>query len=192
MDLILLEPGDPELVLGKKKSDWTTADSQIGEQWRDNALFKEIGPCLQLVSMYQGMKQQMTTDVANSARTSGRPVITEFTCVKHTDRTSVKLYDLCLRAKPLGSGDKQPTKLHFARRASDQTVNLMTIWLRDAMVSEIQLQTEPGDAPTERFKLNFTEILWFYDTQLVGTDPADKSSAGWSLARNRPITAFTS
>jgi type VI secretion system secreted protein Hcp len=192
MHLILLEPGDPELVLGKKKSDWTIADSQIGEQWRDNALFREIGPCLQLVSMYQGMKQQMTTDVANSARTSGRPVITEFTCVKHTDRTSVKLYDLCLRAKPLGSGDKQPTKLHFARHASDHAFNLMTIWLRDAMVSEIQLQTEPDGAQTERFKLNFTEILWFYDTQLAGTDSADKSSAGWSLARNCPVTAFRS
>jgi type VI secretion system secreted protein Hcp len=192
MDLILLEPGDPELVFGKKKGDCTTADSQIDEQWRDNTLFKEVGPCLRLVSMHQGMKQQITTDVSNSARTAGRPIITEFTCVKHTDRTSVKLYDLCLRAKPLGRGDKQPTKLHFARRASDQTVNLMTIWLRDAIVSEIQLQAEADDAPTERFKLNFTEILWFYDTQLVGTDPTGKSSAGWSLARNLPITAFTS
>lgn len=191
MDLILLEPGDPQLFLGNEKNAWPTVAGLSGEQWRGNAPFTDVGPCLQLVSMHQGMKQQMTTDVSNSARTSGRPIVTEFTCVKHLDAASVKLYELCLRAKPLGIGDKQPTKLHIARRAGDQTTKLMTIWLRDAMVSEIQLQTHPDDAPTEQVKLNFTEILWFYETQLADTDLTSKSAAGWSLARNRPITAFT-
>lgn len=191
MDLILLEPGDTSLVFGNEKNDWGTGGSLIDDQWRDKDALNGIGSCLELVSMHQGMKQQMTTDVSNSARTSGRPVITEFTCVKYVDKTSVKLYDLCLRAKPLGAGEKQPTKLYIARNSGDQTANLMTIWLRDAMISEIQLQTHPDDMPTEQFKLNFTEILWFYTVQLADTNILGKRAAGWSLARNRPITAFT-
>jgi type VI secretion system secreted protein Hcp len=59
------------------------------------------------------------------------------------------------------------------------------------MISEIQLQTHPDDMPTEQFKLNFTEILWFYTVQLADTKILGKRASGWSLARNRPITAFT-
>jgi type VI secretion system secreted protein Hcp len=191
MDLILLVPGDTNAVFGTEKNDWGTGGSLIDDQWRDKDALNGIGQCLELVSMHQGMKQQMTTDVSNSARTSGRPIITEFTCVKYVDKTSVKLYDMALRAQPLGADKGQPTKLYIARNSGDQTANIMTIWLRDAMISEIQLQTHPDDMPTEQFKLNFTEILWFYTVQLADTKILGKRASGWSLARNRPITAFT-
>jgi type VI secretion system secreted protein Hcp len=191
MDLILLEPGDAKAVFGAEKNDWSTGDSLIDSQWTDKDALAGLGQCLELVSMHQGMKQQMTTDVSNSARTSGRPVITEFTCVKYVDKTSVQLYDLCLRAQPLGAGKDQPTKLYIARNSGDQTANIMIIWLRDAMISEMQLQTHPDDMPTEQFKLNFTEILWFYTVQQADSAVLGKRASGWSLLRNRPITAFT-
>lgn len=187
MNRIFLEPGDPKLVFGADSN-----GSLIDAQWRDQEALNGIGPCIELVSMHQGMKQQMTTDVSNSARTSGRPVITEFTCVKYVDRTSVKLYEMCLRAQPLDTAGKQPTRLHLVHQEDDQLRKLMTIELRSAIISEIQLQTHPNDMPTEQFKLNFTEIMWFHtEQQRDGTDAPLKRAAGWSLARNRPITAFT-
>jgi type VI secretion system secreted protein Hcp len=192
MDLILLEPGDAPTVFGAgDTNDWETGGSLIDNVWRDADVLKNLGQCMELVSLHQGMKQQMTTDVSNSARTSGRPVITEFTCVKYVDKTSVKLYDMCLRALPLGAGKDKPTKLYIARNSGDKTANLMTIWLRDAMISEIQLQTHPDDMPTEQFKISFTEILWHFTVQLASTKILGKKTAGWSLARNRPITEFT-
>ncbi|MES2192366.1 MAG: type VI secretion system tube protein Hcp [Pseudomonadota bacterium] len=192
MDLILLQPGDETEMFGSEKNDWDTAGSLIDNKWRDTDQLKSIGQCIEIVSMHQGMKQQMTTDVSNSARTSGRPVITEFTCVKYVDKNSVKMFDLCLRAKPLGSGKDQPTKLYIARNSGEQTANIITIWLRDAMVSEVQLQTHPDDMPTEQFKLNFTEILWYYTMQRADTGIVmGKRMSGWSMARNRPITEFT-
>lgn len=188
MNRLFLEPGDPKLVFGADNN-----GSLIDDQWRDKEALNGIGPCIELVSMHQGMKQQITTDVSSSARTSGRPIITEFTCVKYIDGTSVKLYELCLRAQPLGTTDKQPTRLHLMRQTGDQVRKLMTIELRDALISEIQLQTDADDMPTEQFKLNFTEIMWFHtEQQRGGTDAATKRAAGWSLARNRPIGAFTS
>lgn len=190
MDVILLEPGEPKAVFSTPDG-WATGASLSDNAWRDADALKHLGPCLELVSLHQGMKQQMTTDVSNAARTSGRPIITEFTCVKYVDQASVKLYDMCLRAQALGTTDKQPTKLHIARNAGDKTASLMTIWLRDAMISEIQLQTHADGMPTEQFKLNFTEILWRFTVPMGDANVADQRVAGWSLARNRPITAFT-
>lgn len=189
MELILLEPGNGECVFGKVPDGESKGIDAI---WRDAAALRGMGRCIELVSLHQGMKQQITTDVSNSARTSGRPVITEFTCVKYVDATSVKLYDLCLRAKPLGSGPDQPTRLYIARQTGDKMANIITIALRDALISEIQLQTHPDDMPTEQFKLNFTEILWTYSVQQADGQPGDQQTTGWSLMRNRPIGALTS
>jgi type VI secretion system secreted protein Hcp len=188
MDLILLQPGNPE-VFGGKENTWDDGGSLIDNVWRDEVL--SLGQCIELVSMHQGMKQQITTDVSNSARTSGRPIITEFTCVKYVDKTSVKFYEYCLRAEPLGKGKDQPTKLYVARNSGDKTANIITISLRDAIISEIQLQTHPDDMPTEQFKLNFTEILWTYTVQRADMGSAGNMSTGWSIARNRPIGQFT-
>lgn len=189
MDLILLEPGNTE-VFGGDDNGWTTGGSLIDSEWRDDNI--KFGQCLELVSVHQGMKQQVTTDVSNSARTSGRPIITEFTCVKYVDKTSVKFYDYCLRALPLGKGKDQPTKIYVCRNSGDNTANIMTFVLRDAIISEIQFQSHPDDMPTEQFKLNFTEILWEFTVQNADTSRASgKKSSGWSMARNRPIGQFT-
>lgn len=184
MDLILLQPGDPDVFGG------SDAGSLIDGDWRDDILTITDKPCIELVSIHQGMKQQVTTDVSNRARTSGRPIITEFTCTKYVDATSVKFYEYCLRAEPIGKGDAA-TKIFICRNSGDATANIMTFSIRDALISEIQFQSHPDDMPTEQFKLNFTEILWDYTVQNVDTSRAGKKSAGWSLMRNRPIGAFT-
>lgn len=188
MDLILLEPGNPDLVFGKAPDG---GNAGIDANWRDAAALQGMGPCIELLSLHQGMKQQVTTDVSNSARTSGRPVISAFSCVKYVDQTSVKLYELCLRAEPLGRGAAQPTRLYIARLSSSKTANIMTIALRDALISEIQLQTSPDDMPTEQFKLSFTAILWSHSVQQTDGQPPSQHTTGCSLARNRPIGAFT-
>lgn len=192
MDLILLQPGNSDVFGGDTSNDWTTGGSLIDGEWRDDILKIADKPCIELVSVHQGMKQQVTTDVSNSARTSGRPIITEFTCVKYVDKTSVKFYEYCLRAEPLGKDKDNPTKLYICRNSGDKTANIMTFTLRDALISEIQFQSHPDDMPTEQFKLNFTEILWQFTVQLANTDRVSGvKSAGWSLARNRPIGQLT-
>jgi type VI secretion system secreted protein Hcp len=187
MDLILLQPGDDAIFGGAIKG--ANGSTGIDNNWRDKVL--DLGPCLELVSIHQGMKQQVTTDVSNLARTSGRPIITEFTCVKYVDKTSVKFYDYCLRAEPLGKGPKKPTMLYIGRNSSENTANIMTFALRDAIITEIQFQSHPDDMPTEQFKLNFTEILWTYTVQLPDMKAGGNMKAGWSLLRNRPIGDFT-
>lgn len=197
MDLILLQPGNKAVFGDNDSNGWTTGGSLIdagpgGTAYGlDDPIAKQFGQCIELVSVHQGMKQQVTTDVSNSARTSGRPIITEFTCVKYVDKTSVKFYEFCLRAEPLGKGKDQPTKIYILRNSGDKTANILTFHLRDALISEIQFQSHPDDMPTEQFKLNFTEILWEYTVQNADTSRAGIKSSGWSLARNRVIGSFT-
>lgn len=187
MDLILLEPGNRALF------DGLSSASERGDIVRDKwpGLLPELGPCIELISIHQGMKQQVTTDVSNSARTSGRPIITEFTLTKYVDPISVKLYNLCLRAEALGKGANAPTRLLILRTAGEQPALILTFALRDAIISEIELQSHPDDMPTERFKLNFTEILWTYGAPRQDGRNGSVETAGWSLARNRPIGQFT-
>jgi type VI secretion system secreted protein Hcp len=182
MDLILLQPGNSDII-GK------TSSTYIDNVWRDEIL--QFGLCMELVSIHHGMKQQITTDVSNKARTSGRPVITEFTCVKYVDQTSVKLYDYCLRAETLGAGKDKPTKIYIARNSGGKTANIITMSLRDALISEIQFQSHPNDMPTEQFKISFTEILWTYTMQDVDMSTPGSVHSGWSVMHNRPIGNFT-
>ena len=101
------------------------------------------------------------------------------------------MYDYCLRQQPLGAGKDQPTKIYVSRNSGNQSVNIMTIQLRDAVITEIQFQTNPDDMPTEQLKLRFSEILWAYTVQGSDGRPLGVRSAGWSLRLNRPIGAFT-
>ncbi|ACR31166.1 Hcp family type VI secretion system effector [Burkholderia glumae] len=177
MDLILFQPGDQSIM--------NSDGSEI-----DNSGWTADGPsglCIEIVSLHQGMKQQVTTDVSNNARTSGRPIITEFTLVKYVDQTSVKLYEYCLGAKLLGSGAGAPSTIYIARESGGKTMNIIKIQLKDALISEIQLQTHPNDMPTEQFKLNFTEVIWTYTQQLNNMTAKGVKTAGWSLAKNMPI-----
>lgn len=193
MDLILLQPGDKSVF--PSDNNWATGGSLIDAPGISmptvGGKVLQLGSCIELVSVHQGMKQQVTTDVSNSARTSGRPVITEFTCVKYVDKTSVKLYDYCLRAETIGKDKDNPSYIYVLRNSGDKTYNIITFALRDALISEIQFQSHPDDMPTEQLKLNFSEILWTYSVQLSNMQTKGNIATGWSLARNRPITQFT-
>ena len=137
------------------------------------------------------MKNELTTDVSKTAHTKHRPIITEFTCVKYVDKTSVLFYDHCLRAEPIGKGIDQPTKFFIARNSGDKTANIITVELRDAMITGIQFQSHPDDMPTEEFTLSFTEILWTFHIS-GGTDgSANQIKKGWSILHNRSIDAFS-
>lgn len=196
MDLILLELGDAALTKPKgsdvaaggslidgaadSDSNWNGIDSNPGNLGFDPA------KCVELVSINQGIQQQVTTDVSNSARTSGRPIVSDFTCVKYVDVSSPKLYEYCLRAKTLDSKDN-PCRIHVLRNSGDRLNLLMQFELTQVLLSEIQFQSHPNDMATEQFKLNFTEISWVHCLQGPGLKNTGHVATGWSIARNRPI-----
>jgi type VI secretion system secreted protein Hcp len=196
MDLILLQFGSDDFkkpVLDLRGAGSVSLiDGEEGPNWSvlDSPGFN-ANRCVELVSINQGIKQQVTTDVSNSARTSGRPTISDFTCVKYVDMSSPKMYDHCLRALPLDTEGGAPTTIFVLRNSGDQLNIIMRFELRLAMISEIQFQSNPNDMPTEQFKLNFTEIAWLHKSQGAGVTNEGFSSAAWSIAKNRPIAKLS-
>ena len=198
MDLILLELGDAaltqpkgndqadggSLIDGAAEGDWQAITANPGN------LGFDATKCVELVSINQGIQQQVTTDVSNSARTSGRPIISDFTCVKYVDVTSPKLYEFCLRAKLLDSKGS-PCRIHVLRNSGDRLNLLMQFELTNVLISEIQFQSHPNDMATEQFKLNFTEISWVHCLQGPGLQNKGHVATGWSVVRNRPIAPGT-
>jgi type VI secretion system secreted protein Hcp len=192
MDLILLQPGNPDLLQANNSANTFQNGGNLIDTsaWQKDAVLPRE-QCIELASIHQGMKQQGITDLVNGAHASHRPVITEFTCVKYVDKTSVLFYEFCLQAKPIGKGIDQPTRIYIARNSGDTTANILTIELRDAIISEIQFQSHPDDMPTEQFKLNFTEILWTYHVQKPDASVGSPIRAGWSITHNRSIDKFS-
>jgi type VI secretion system secreted protein Hcp len=195
MHLILLQPGDATLFPASEPRPWSASPetgSILESPFQD--FISNVGPCIELVSLHQGMRQQGFAHSGDTARAESQPLITELTCVKYLDKTSAKLYERCLAGAPIGKGKGYPTQLHIVRNSGDSTANILTISLRDAVITEIQMQSHPDDQPTEQFKLGFTEILWTYHLQHVDRNTADHAtplSAGWSVVRHCAITAFS-
>lgn len=185
MDLILLQPGDPQALAGY--ADPALAERLAGGGWEDSVV--DPGRCIALTSVQHGMKLALAADLSTGARTVGRPSLAEMTCVKPADQTSARLYDFCLRARPLGEGPDQPTYVIVLRGSEGVAAPLMVCALRDALISDIEFRADAEGRPTEQLKLNFTEILWSH-TVPSATGRAN-IVAGWSVARNRPIGAFT-
>jgi len=181
MDAMFFQPGDPEMFAGLREAGG--APVQIDPQWRD--LIPDPATCIPLRAIRQALSHAVTTDAGNSARTSGRPAIKDIGCSKPIDPMSVRFYEYLLRAKPLGQGKDQPTRLYVVRDSGGGNSSVLVISLRDALLSDVQFQTGVDGDNTETFSLNFTEVLWTYVTR------QGRFSHGWSLARNRPIGQFT-
>ena len=153
---------------------------------------EDLTGCMELVSCNYGMHQQMTTDVSNQARTSGRPNLNDITVVKYLDTASPLIYKSCLGAKPIDDGDADPTKIYMCRNANfegDENIlgSILTLELHNCMVSSIQAQSHPNDMATEQLTLNFTEIHWSATHQGVDANVDGMVEFGWSVARNRTV-----
>jgi type VI secretion system secreted protein Hcp len=165
MDIILLQPGEPDLV-------YPPAVPRI-----DGLPAAAIGGfdpelCVPLIAFGQDLK-------APASATA--PPAAAFTVVKPVDALSVKLYEFCLRAKPLGEGRERPTYLH---RVSNGVL-MFTVALRDAAITDIQLQGQADGSTVERLTLNPTEMLWTYYSG------AGTLHTGWSTLLKEPIASFT-
>ena len=165
MDIILLQPGDPDIV-------YRPAIPRI--DGLPAAVIGGFDPslCVPLIAFGQDLK-------APASATA--PPATAFTVVKSVDALSVKLYEFCLRARPLGVGHDRPSYLH---RVSDGVL-MFSIALRDAVIADIQLQGQADGTTVERLTLTPSEMLWTY------YDAAGTLHTGWSTLRNGPIASFT-
>ena len=158
MDLVLLKPGLEELAGA------SLIDGELVESGED------LSGCIELISLGYGFRQQMTTNVSNAARTSGRPDMNDVTAVKYVDKASPLLYKHMLSATPIDNGI-EPTQLFVCRNANMDgdggsiIGNIVTIKLYNCMITSVETQSHPNDMSTEQLTFNFTDIEWITSDQ---------------------------
>lgn len=173
MDLVLLKPGLEELAGA------SLIDGEVMESGED------LSGCIELVSLGYGFKQQMTTNVSNAARTSGRPDMEDVTVVKYIDKSSPLLYKHMLSATPIDNGT-DPTQLFVCRNANMDgdgasiIGNIISIKLYNTMISSIETQSHPNDMATEQLTLNFTDIEWTTSDQYSQANTVGNFVFFWS------------
>jgi len=188
MQTILLQPGDPEGIFGGKNSGAEKAGGNLpGLSTIKDIISIVPEQCIELISFKQEMMQKMD----EGSKTSGRPVLNAFICTKYTDMSSVKLYDLCLRYKALGEGKERPTSIFVFDHPNHQISRLIKYSLRNAHITNMNVQSGLDDFPTEQFSLNFTEVLWTWYTLDDKGKVTGQNTAGWSVTMNKPIVLFT-
>lgn len=182
-DVILLQPGSSDFFGGGYSGFRDEALNAIADQYQIN-----LGLCLPLSGVSQSMHQNVSPDPRQPPRISGAPALAEISITKPFDRYSLALNDYCLSAKPLGQGRDQPTLIYIIHVGADQVAEVSTIALRDALISGLQFQATTGGQAAEQFLLNFTEVIWTFESK-----PSEaKRSFGWSQLTLGSIAQFSS
>ncbi len=155
---------------------------QPGNKIKGESNVKGYEDWIQLLSISHGFSMQMTTDVSNATRTSGKPNIQDIACVKYLDASSPKLYQACLQAVNL-----ETSTFMLARNSGEKIDELFKITLHNPLIPSVAVQANPGDMPTGWFTLNFSAIVWEYKQQGVDLKTTGTVGGSWNVATNTSI-----
>jgi type VI secretion system secreted protein Hcp len=171
MDLFLLQLGEPDFVprgLYPKIDGLPPGDDVF-----------DPGLCVRLTAFSQALSKPQAPS----------PSAAVFTLVKPVDLLSARLYEYCMRGMPLGAGRDRPSYVHVLRGLGGPAPLAMTVSLRDAMITGLQLQSQPEGPGMETITLTVSEALWLY--RLAADGGQGTLRTGWSVAQGKPIISFT-
>ena len=132
---------------------------------------------IDLLSFSHGVAMQITGDVSNSERTSGRPSHQDMTVTKYLDSASPVLNQSCCEGRTFPQVD-----IIIGRDDRGAVTELVRYTLKNVIVSSISIGGGGGDRPVETLTLNYNEIVWKYNPQ----KPEGGSEGRWNLNANAP------
>jgi len=132
---------------------------------------------MELLSFSHGVAMQITGDISQSERTSGKPNHQDMTVTKYLDSASPVLNQSCCEGKAFPKVD-----VIIGRNDGGAVVELMRYTMKNVVISSISIGGGGGDRPVETLTLNYTQIAWKYAPQRQG----DGAEGRWNLATNRP------
>jgi type VI secretion system secreted protein Hcp len=135
---------------------------------------------IELLSYSHGVAMQVTSDISNTERTSGKPNHQDFTVSKYLDASSPLLNQYCCEGKTLGQ-----IVITCARNDAGTVYPLITYTLEDTVVSSVSSSSGGGDKPTETVTLNYTKIKWEYKSQKSDVGQNGTVGTTWDLKTNK-------
>ena len=134
---------------------------------------------IELLSFSHGVAMQITGDVSNTERTSGKPNHQDFTVTKYLDQSSPKLNEACCKGDNFKS-----VEVVVGRNDKGAVIPLIKYTLKNVVLSSISIGGGGGDKPVETVTMNYNHITWDFHTQKAEGAEQGHVDTKWDLAKN--------
>lgn len=135
---------------------------------------------IEVLSFSHGVSAQVTHDVSNKNRTSGRPMHQDFSITKYIDEASPLLNQKCCEGAVLGD-----VVLTVGRNEAGEILDLLRYTLSNAVLSSVSIGGGGGGTPVETLTLNYSAIQWSYSVRAEGDGDESTVVGAWDLSENR-------
>ncbi len=134
---------------------------------------------IELFSYSHGVSMQVTNDVSNTERTSGKPMIQDFNVTKYLDKASPKLNQKCCEGAVIPK-----VIVTVGRNDKGVLLELIVYEMEDVVISSISASGGGGDKPTESLTFNFAKIKWDYKAQKEEGGASGSVVGTWDISKN--------
>ena len=137
---------------------------------------------IEVLSFSHGMSQPSSaTDSSAGGGTTERVNVSDFSVVKHLDKASPKLAELCCTGKHIAT-----VTLELNRAGGDK-LKYMEVKMEQVVIAGVSPAGGP-DFPTESVSLNYGNIKWTYSQQKrPDGSQAGQTTGGWSLTEHKAV-----
>jgi type VI secretion system secreted protein Hcp len=149
---------------------------------KGNTLIDGFKDGIQLMSFSHTVSMQMNSDTANTERTLGRPMFSEFSTTKMTDQSTPALYAACAAGTKLGDAT-----ISIGRNEGGKFMLQMKYVLSNAMIASISTGGGGSDM-VDSLSINFSGITSQYTQQNPDSTLAGTAPFGWDLSTNKTLT----
>ncbi|HEY0006427.1 MAG TPA: type VI secretion system tube protein Hcp [Pyrinomonadaceae bacterium] len=140
---------------------------------------KDFTSQIELLSFSHGVAMQITGDLSNTERTSGKPNHQDFTVTKYLDQSSPKFNEACCK------GDNfTEVKITVGRNDKGAMLPLIVYTLKNVVISSVSIGGGGGDKPVETLTMNYNHITWDFHTQKAEGSELGHVDTKWDLAKN--------
>ena len=137
---------------------------------------------IELMSYSHGVAMQVTGDITNTERTSGRPIHQDFHVTKYLDKATPLLNQKCCEATNLAA-----ITITIGRNDAGAVIPLIIYTLEDVVISSVSVGGGGGDKPVESVALNYASIKWDYTAQKEESGAAGTVSGSWDVTANKVL-----
>jgi len=134
---------------------------------------------MELLSFSHGVAMQITGDLSNTERTSGKPNHQDLTVTKYLDAASPVLCQSCCQGKGFPQVD-----IVIGRNDSGKVIELMRYTMKNVIISSISVGGGGGDKPVETVTLNYNDLAWKFTSQNASVGQKGVVNGTWNLATN--------
>ncbi|MEB5754649.1 Hcp family type VI secretion system effector [Citrobacter cronae] len=135
---------------------------------------------IEIMSYSHNVAMQVTNDVSNTERTSGRAHVGEMSLTKFVDLSTPKLNEYCCSGKMI-----KEAVLTLCRNDDGNMLPLIVYTLDNVVISHLSVSGGSGGKPVETMSLNFTKIKWEITAQKLGGQKEGNVSSVWDMAMNK-------